>query len=348
MISPGPDSKLYPINKLAIILDLLAEESVPAELALSGTGLAPSAVSPRTRVSLNQVLECYRNALRLSRDPHFAYDVGLRFHVSTYGMYGFAMLSSTNFRHTLRFAIRYHALATPFAKLAFQETDDRGIITIEPAPYPTIDGDLYRYIVELQWGNATSLLRDVMGPSFGPLAVHAAFDGRASPSDYPAVVGCPVLFGQEENRFIFDAGWLDRPAEFGNRVTYAMVVKMCDDLLAELELREGWAGKVRRCLMASLPALNSFEDIANELDISPRSLRRRLSEENASYRKLAEEVRTEMAIKYLRETDLSTDEVAAALGFNEAANFRHAFRRWTKAAPAKFRNMRRPGPRPTP
>ena len=196
------------------------------------------------------------------------------------------MLSSTNFRHTLRFAIRYHALATPFAKLAFQETDDRGIITIEPAPYPTIDGDLYRYIVELQWGNATSLLRDVMGPSFGPLAVHAAFDGRASPSDYPAVVGCPVLFGQEENRFIFDAGWLDRPAEFGNRVTYAMVVKMCDDLLAELELREGWAGKVRRCLMASLPALNSFEDIANELDISPRSLRRRLSEENASYRKL--------------------------------------------------------------
>jgi len=58
--------------------------------------------------------------------------------------------------------------------------------------------------------------------------------------------------------------------------------------------------------------------------------------------KLADEVRAEMAIKYLRETDLSLDEVAAALGFNEVANFRHAFSRWTKATPGKFMNMHGP------
>jgi AraC-like DNA-binding protein len=67
-----------------------------------------------------------------------------------------------------------------------------------------------------------------------------------------------------------------------------------------------------------------------------------LDEEKTSYRKLADELRAEMAIKYLRETDLHVDEVAAALGFNEAANFRQAFRRWTKATPSKFRNIRPP------
>jgi hypothetical protein len=48
---------------------------------------------PATRISLNQVIECCRNAAKLSRDPHFSYHPGLRFHLSAYGMYGFAILS---------------------------------------------------------------------------------------------------------------------------------------------------------------------------------------------------------------------------------------------------------------
>ena len=46
-----------------------------------------------------------------------------------------------------------------------------------------------------------------------------------------------------------------------------------------------------------------------------------------------------VAIKYLRDTELTIEEIADALGFSDAANFRHAFRRWTKGAPQEFRRM---------
>ncbi len=343
MISPGPDDKIYPVAKLAAILDVLADEGVAVEQALSGTGIPAAALnSPEARVSLNQFGACYKNAVRLSPDPHFAFHAGLRIHLSTYGMYGFAMLSSTSFRQTVRFSVRYHHLTTPLAEIAFEETGSDAIYSIQPAPYPSVDAELYRHIVELDWATVTSLGRDLFGPAFMPREVHATFAQPTDVADYAAVIGCPVLFGQAENRFVFDARWLDQPASLGNRVIYAMLVKMCDDLLAELELEAGWAGKVRERVMTRLPEPASFEEIAKDLKVSSRSLRRRLGEENTSYRKLADEVRAEMAIKYLRETDLSLDEVAAALGFNEVANFRHAFSRWTKATPGKFMNIHRP------
>ena len=71
--------------------------------------------------------------------------------------------------------------------------------------------------------------------------------------------------------------------------------------------------------------------------MSPRTLRRKLEDEKTSFRVLLDELRMHVAIKYLRDTDLTIEAVAAALGFSDAANFRHAFRRWTKGSPQDFR-----------
>jgi AraC-like DNA-binding protein len=121
-----------------------------------------------------------------------------------------------------------------------------------------------------------------------------------------------------------------------------MVVELCDALLKELDLRAGVAGKVRQAILARLPRAARFEDVAEDLTINPRTLRRRLSDEHTSYRKLAHELLAAMAIKSLRETDLTVDEIAAALGFSEVGNFRHAFRRWTGMSPSNFRDIRTP------
>ena len=43
-----------------------------------------------------------------------------------------------------------------------------------------------------------------------------------------------------------------------------------------------------------------------------------------------------MAVKYLRDTQMTIDDIAYALGFGETANFRHAFHRWKRASPREF------------
>ena len=347
MVTPSPSVPVYPIVKVSIIVEFLAEEGVAVERALAGTEISPDALhSPQSRVSITQVIECYRNALRLTRDAQFAYHAGLRFHLSTYGLYGFAMLSSPNFRETLAFAVRYHRLATPLTEISVGEDADRAWWTIVPLAHPLVDIGLYRFIVDLHCGILTSLQRDFMAASFLPSEAHVTYRAPSNAADYPATFGCPVMFGQTENRLIFDVAWLDRPAELGNRVVFPTLVALCDALLEELDCREGAAGKVRRALLARSPDVGCFGEIACDLGFSPRTLRRRLQEENTSFRTLVDELRAELAIRYIRETDLSFDEIGATLGFSEAAAFRRAFRRWTKAAPGRFRELKPPAPPP--
>jgi AraC-like DNA-binding protein len=50
------------------------------------------------------------------------------------------------------------------------------------------------------------------------------------------------------------------------------------------------------------------------------------------------EVRMRLAIEYLRKTQMTNEEIASRLGYSEAANFRHAFARWTRKSPSAFRS----------
>jgi AraC-like DNA-binding protein len=340
MIKPGPDDEIYPVVKVAVILNALAAEGVSIDDAIASLRLSKSAISsPATRVSLNQIIECYRIADRLSHNPQFAYNAGLRLHVSAYGMWGFAILSSMNYRQTMKFSSEYHQLAAPLVEAEFKEQSGCGIWTFTPLPNARIDARLYKFIVEMQFGIGLSLHRDIMGSSFAAREIHVTYAPSVDASKYPDIFGCPVLLGQSENRLLFDAAWLDGTPNLGNEITYSTVLGLCDGLMEEFRLRVGLIGKVRQALMANLMRATSLDDIADSLNMSARTLRRKLKEEKTSFRELVDELRKDVAIKYLRDTDLTVEEIAEALGFSDGANFRRAFRRWTKAAPHEFRTI---------
>ncbi len=86
-----------------------------------------------------------------------------------------------------------------------------------------------------------------------------------------------------------------------------------------------------------LQAGRVLQPVAKALRTSARTLRRRLQMQNTSFRQLSDELRTDVALRYLRGTEMTNDDIAFALGFSDAANFRHAFRRWTGGAPNDYR-----------
>jgi len=217
----NPDDTVYPVAKIALILDALAGEGVPKADALRCVRLSEASISsPATRVSLNQVIDCCSYAAERSHDPHFAYRTGLRFHVSAYGMYGFAMLSSIDYRRTMEFAVKYHQLATPLVTMGFKENDGCGIWLLNPLSYARIDARLYKFIVEMQFGIMLSLHRDLMGSSFFAREFQVTYSSSSDASKYAALFGAPVLFGQSANSLLFDSGWLDGTPRLGNQITY--------------------------------------------------------------------------------------------------------------------------------
>lgn len=339
MTKARSNERIYSAAKIAAIVDALAVEGVSAAAALEGVGVSHDTFNlPTTRVALDQIIECYHNATRLTRDPHFALHLGLKVHVSAYGMYGFALLSGTDFRKIMQAAVRYHRLVAPLAEIAFHEDRERASWSMAPVSHPRVDAQMYRFLVELQTGTHWSLMRDVMGQSFAPREVAVTFRPPDNVQAYQAAFGCPVHFNCAHNRLVFDSAYLDGRPEHGNEITHSSVVKLCESLLAELELRAGAAGKVREILLVNLMRPTSFETVAARLHMTTRTLRRKLDEEGTSFRKLVDELRMEVAVKYLRDTELTVHDIANSLGFSEATIFRRAFRRWTSRSPREFRD----------
>src|SRR6266404_3972114 len=107
--------------------------------------------------------------------------------------------------------------------------------------------------------------------------------------------------------------------------------------LADLMKRSGVVGMVRSIILQDIANDSSFAATAKTLQVPPRTLRRQLRQRGTSFQELLDEVRAQIAAKYLQRTVMTNEDIAFALGFSDAANFRHAFRRWTNKTPREYR-----------
>jgi AraC-like DNA-binding protein len=220
---------------------------------------------------------------------------------------------------------------------ALIEDDEAASWVIEPHARAATDPQVYRFITEMQIGIHISLMRDIMGPAFTPDQIGMAYP-KARDFGLPAdQIGCRLNFASRTNRIIFRSAWLNQSANLGHKTTYPAVVALCDDLLSDLKSRVGAAGEIRALLLRNISNSPTLAAVAKLLEVSDRSLRRQLREHGISFRGLLDELRMQIALKYLRTTRLANEDIALALGFSDAANFRRAFRRWTNKSPSEIR-----------
>jgi AraC-like DNA-binding protein len=232
---------------------------------------------------------------------------------------------------------RYNNIGMPIVALQFNETKGRASWTVDPLPHPGIDRSLYQFMVEMQLGVLVSLHREIMGAAFNPAELHVTFVEQDAARRATEALGCPCQAGQKKNQLLFDASWLDRPSRCGNDAVHASLLALCEKQCEEIRRKIGVAGKVFDSLLATGDRNVAFDDVACRLGFPARTLRRKLSQQNTSFRELMDQLQTHAAIQYLRDTQMTIEDIANSLGFSDTANFRRAFHRWTKASPQNFR-----------
>ena len=90
------------------------------------------------------------------------------------------------------------------------------------------------------------------------------------------------------------------------------------------------------------PGAPSLEDVASDLGVSARTLKRRLAARGVAYSSLLEEELRDKALLLLRSSDAAIPAIAERLGYSDVANFARAFRRWTGTTPAAYRRAGAP------
>jgi len=350
-----PDDRLHRPYKIALLAESLGAQGVPVAALLEGSGVAPAMLDdPEARVSVRQLLAVLARAATLAPEPGWALRTGTRVRVTHLGLYGYALLASPTPRHAIDFALRYRALASPLIGLAFTRDGDEAVWSFTDTLGLHGNAPLLRAVIELQLGTQLALHRDVLGAALAPLRVRLSYPAPPHAALYGELLGCAdVAFDSGADELRFDAAWLERPLAAGNAITAAMVQHTCDQLLAELKAAAkhgssagaaalaatSTAARVAGLLLRTPGQFPDIETVAAQMAISSRTLRRRLLAEGSSFQQLLDEVRHQLALDYLRRTRMSTEDIAAALGFSDAANFRHAFKRWSGLSPAAWRGI---------
>jgi AraC-like DNA-binding protein len=333
------EARVYPANKIAAIVGVLAEAGVAAADVLSGSGLAPERLHDLgTRVSYAQLRTVCRNALRLSPDSGVALRAGLRMHLTAYGMYGYALLSSRTGAECAEFGLKYHPVMGPVCNIEFSLSGDIAVYRLQPVLSADPADELYRFAVEFYLASHLTVNRDLLGPSFRFSAVRVVYEAPPHASLYGALLDCPVSFGESANELRWDAvGWGDAIVT-SDPITHAMAREMCEQNLSHVRRAGGIAAEVHRVLIERPGRHPDIESMALALGMNSRTLRRRLEADQTSYRQILAEVHAHLAIEYLRKTDMTTEEIAYRLDYSDAANFRRAFKRWTQHSPTHFRS----------
>ncbi|CAN5723291.1 AraC family transcriptional regulator [soil metagenome] len=335
--APKFEQKIYPGHKIAALVGVMAENGVSPAQVLSGTGIAVDQLS-LARVSYRQMLTVFENARRLSpSDPSVPFRAGQRMHVTSFGMLGYAKLSSPNHGASLEFGIKHQRINGPLIEVRVHEEAGIGVGTYEPIPGIELSDELFRFLTEFCLTSHMTLTTDLCGPSFRYLELRIGYAAPGHAHLYEAAFDCPVHFGHARSETRYDLSWLRKPVTFADPITNAMTRQVCEQALLEVIQDESVAAEVRRSLIKLPGQFPGVHQMADSLAMSPRSLRRKLSAERTTYSKILSDVRVHLAVEYLRKTTMTNEEIASRLGYSDAANFRHAFTRWTRKHPSDFR-----------
>ncbi|QIS13034.1 AraC family transcriptional regulator [Nocardia arthritidis] len=323
-------------SSVRVLVRLAEERGIRPEQALAGTALTPRSVTdPNVDVSARQELRVVRNLLaRCGDEPGLGVEAGARHHISLYGPWGLALLSSRTLREVIDVAQRYLELAFVFGRLTLEEDADEVRLVFDG---PDIPEDLRPFLTERVLAGLPAIGRELYSVA---LPLHRVTFRHAAPADtarYREMFGVEPVFGASANIVAVDRRDLDQPLPQAGDWARQTCEQLCRDLLAQRRARGGVAGSVRDLLVRRPGEIPDQAAVAAGLYMSPRTLSRRLNEEGTSFRALLDEVRQMLSEELLTHTHMTTEQVAGRLGYAEAASFIRAFRRWKGCPPQEFR-----------
>lgn len=332
----------YPPLRIALAIQTLVEAGLSPQDLLQGCGLTEGDLGdPDTRVSSLQFFQLIRNAARLYPSTDGGLRVGQRFHVSCYGMVGYALLCSASLREVFDTTVRYYRLGSGMLDITWQEKGPSAFWRFpqrHELALPDLDAESYAFLLEFTVTALANVFRDAMGPWCDPVALKLSCAPQPHAQQLEAFLRCPVHYRQPANELHYPAEWLNRAPQLANPITAAQTSQSCERMLAEFKRQTGITRQVYTALAARPGRFPDVEEVAASLSMTSRTLRRKLEAEGTSFTELLDSVRHALALDYLNGSRMNLEDIATALGFSESATFRRAFRRWTGKSPSSVRH----------
>ena len=268
-------------------------------------------------------------------DPAIGLRAAEHIHPSHLGALGYAWLASATLRAAIHRAERYSRMYNERLVMRVEESHDRLSVSYHLAtshPRPHDVGDANPAIL-------LRLCRINFGRPLQPLEVELQRPEPGDPSPWLAYFGPNVRFGGRANRLSIRARDADIPLTGASEELVALNEEVLRRYLLKLD-RHSILNRARLGIMEHLPSGRiTEEELASTLNISKRTLHRKLRENGETFRSLVKQVRMGLAEHYVGNDDYSITEIAFLLGFSDTSAFSRAFRDWYGQSPTQKRKV---------
>ncbi|EDY86901.1 helix-turn-helix- domain containing protein, AraC type [gamma proteobacterium HTCC5015] len=325
---------------LIAMQEYAAERGVPPQVALRNSGLELSAlINPHSRIG-HLSMECVlNNIMDAIPDPWLGMDYGRRLSFSTHGVLGFAAQISETLQDAAEMVVQFNKTRAEFDDMVFFTNDEWGCIRMQPPDEGYVDERIGRFHVLSAFSNLEQLARRLTGSLEKSLDTRMLITFPQPSSRLPEGLspGLSLHFDQVVNELRFPIEMMRQPLPKANPELVSAAQEQMEAELVRLNVRNDVAGMVRLQIQDWEGRLPTLEQVAEQLHMSPRTLKRRLQTAGTSYQQIKDSSRFRRAIHQLEATDSSLESIAELLGYSDASNFTKAFKSWAEMTPSEFR-----------
>lgn len=254
-----------------------------------------------------------------------------------YGVAEFLMRAGPTLRHSFANFTRFNAIIAPGQAFRFEEAEGEARFHQYVAQRPAATG---RHSHEY---SAATVLKTFVGMTGArPTRVWFAH-ARPASMDLErlsaAVFTQEISFDEPTNGFALSRSLLDGPINGGDPALYSFLEEHAVEALSSRPRTDDLIDKLRHQIREALKQGEpNVERLATRLNMSGRTLQRRLSDLQTSFQEVLDLVRFDLARAYLKDARLDVSQVAYLLGYSELRAFDRAFRRWAGKSPTEWRS----------
>lgn len=297
---------------------------------------------PGARLSIPRYMRLGHAAIELTGNAGLGLRMGRLSHFSQAGLAGITAAQAPTVREAARTLIRFEPLygSNYRGQSSFHEDSTGAWLRFYSiSPYNGYN----RFVVDSILSGWLQQLSTLSGSALQAERLEIEFEAPAYAADYAGLSEQPVSFAAGANQLRLGLRELGLRNPDHVPSTWRHLLHLCERELEQLTRTRGLRERITQMLG---PLLNGgrepdLQEVAARLKLPSWTLRRKLAEEGTRFRAILNDTRRDLAMTYIRDTELAFGEIAYLLGFASAEAFQRAFKRWNGQTPGEFRRSQR-------
>lgn len=332
---------LLPAGMLPELLEVAIKNRINIQAVFEAAQIDADTIGrPDRFIRLEQLDALLEAAFRLSNNPYLGLAVGRDNHHGKLDLLGNLLATANTLGDGLRTLLEYKDILVPYLQFALHTGETRARLDVYPDT--RLKFAYTRPHAELVMASLVAVGRSLLSNDLPLLRVGFMHEQPGDLSLYYEVFNCELEFGADVNYIEVDSALLDTPLTSAYPQYHERLRALADDTLRRIARAQGVSGQVMDLLERRLGGDDtSIESVAACMNMTPRTLQRRLAQEETTFAHLRDQLRHQRACKLLGDQRVDMGAIAEQLGFSDTANFYHAFKRWEGCAPGEYRRLHR-------